>query len=244
MSPCKAIFRREFASYFNTPLAGVFLVIFLLLAGIFTFQMGGFFERGQADLRPFFQFHPWLFLFLVPAIAMRLWAEERRQGTIEVLMTLPIKMRDLVVGKFLAAWAFTITALLFTTPIWWTASYLGDPDHGVILTSYIGSALMAGGYLAIGSCISALTKNQVIAFVLSVVICFIFLLSGFPMVLEFFSGWAPEFIVEAIASLSFLTHFQSLSRGVIDLRDVLYFFAVIATFLYLNGLILDWKKAA
>ena len=243
MSPCKAIFRRELASYFNTPLAAVFLVIFLLLAGIFTFQMGGFFERGQADLRPFFQFHPWLFLFLIPAIAMRLWAEERRQGTIEILMTLPVTMRDLVLGKFLASWAFTLTALALTVPMWWTVSYLGDPDHGVILTSYLGSALMAGAYLAIGSCISSLTKNQVIAFVLSVVTCFLFLLSGFPMVLEFFSGWAPDFAIDAISSLSFLTHFQSLSRGVIDLRDVLYFLGVICTFLFLNGLILDWKKA-
>lgn len=244
MNPVRIIFKREFASYFNTPLAAVFLVIFLFLCGIFTFQLGGLFERGQADMRPFFNFHPWLYLFLVPAVAMRLWAEERRLGTVELLMTLPVTMRDLVLGKFLAAWAFLAVALALTFPIWLTVEFLGDPDNGVILTSYLGSLLMAGAFLSIGSALSALTKNQVIAFVLCVVACFGMLFSGFPVVLDFFGGWLPAFVTEAIASLSFLTHFESLSKGVIDLRDVLYFGLVIAVFLYINALILDWKKAA
>ncbi len=244
MKAVSTIFRREFASYFNTPLAAVFLVIFLFLCGIFTFQLGGFFERGQADLRPFFNFHPWLYLFLVPAVAMRLWAEERRLGTIELLMTLPVTMRDLVLGKFLAAWAFLAVALAMTFPLWMTVAYLGDPDNGVIVTSYLGSLLMAGAFLAIGSALSALTKNQVIAFVLCVVACFGFLFSGFPVVLDFFRGWMPDFLAEAIASLSFLGHFEAMSKGVVDLRDVLYFTLVMGVFLYINALVLDWKKAA
>ncbi|MBC8405166.1 MAG: ABC transporter permease subunit [Planctomycetes bacterium] len=244
MKAIRIIFKREFASYFNTPLAAVFLVIFLFMCGIFTFQLGGLFDRGQADLRPFFNFHPWLYLFLVPAVAMRLWAEERRLGTVELLMTLPVNMRDLVLGKFLAAWAFLAVALAMTFPIWLTVSYLGNPDHGVIITSYLGSLLMAGAFLAIGSALSALTKNQVIAFVLCVVVCFGMLFSGFPLVLDFFGGWLPAFAIEAIASLSFLTHYEALSKGVIDLRDVLYFALVTGVFLYINALILDWKKAA
>jgi gliding motility-associated transport system permease protein len=244
MKAVRTIFRREFASYFNTPLAAVFLVIFLFLCGIFTFQLGGFFERGQADLRPFFNFHPWLYLFLVPAIAMRLWAEERRLGTIELLMTLPVTLRDLVLGKFLAAWAFLAVALALTLPLWMTVAYLGEPDHGVILTSYLGSLLMAGAFLAVGSALSAVTKNQVIAFVLCVVACFGLLFSGFPVVLDFFHSWLPGFLVDAIASLSFLGHFQALSKGVVDLRDVLYFLLVMGVFLHINLLILDWKKAA
>ncbi len=243
MRDLRIIFRREFASYFSTPLAAVFLVIFLFLAGLATFQLGGFFERGQADLRPFFGFHPWLYLFLVPAVSMRLWAEERRLGTIELLMTLPLRTRDLVVGKFLAAWAFVGVALLLTLPLWLTVAWLGDPDHGVILTSYLGSALMAGAFLAVGSCLSSLTKNQVIAFVVCVVACFGFMLAGFPIFLDFFSSWAPQFLVDAIAGISFLTHFESLQRGVVDLRDVLFFLSVIVTFLWMNARFLDWKKA-
>ncbi len=238
------VFRREFGSFFSTPLAAVFLVIFLFLCGIFTFNFGGLFERGQADLRPFFQYHPWLFLFLVPAIAMRIWAEERRLGTIELLMTLPVRLRDLVLGKFLAAWAFCGVALLCTIPVWLTVSYLGDPDHGVIAASYLGSFLMAGAFLAIGSCISALTKNQVIAFILCVIVCFVMLLIGYPVFLGYLTGWAPDFLVDAVASWSFLTHYDALSRGVIDLRDVLFFASVIGVFLWVNALILDWKKAA
>ena len=176
----KAILKRELYGYFNTPVAYVFIIIFLFLTGIFSFYLGAFFERGQADLEPFFRFHPWLYLFLIPAIAMRLWSEERKTGTIELLMTLPISIADAVLGKFLAAWCFTAIALFLTFPMWITVNYLGEPDNTVILASYIGSLLMAGGFLAIGSCISALSKSQVIAFVISVVICFLFILSGFP----------------------------------------------------------------
>ena len=238
-----ALFRREFKSYFATPVAYVFIVIFLVLMGTFTFYLGGFYERGQADLRPFFNFHPWLYLFLVPAIAMRLWAEERKSGSVELLMTLPITPWQAVLGKFLAAWAFTGIALALTFPIWITVNYLGEPDNGAILTGYIGSLLMAGGFLAIGACLSAVTRNQVIAFVFSVVVCFGFLLSGFPMVLDAFSGWAPQIIIDGIASLSFLTHFSNISRGVIDFRDLLYFALLIGAFLYANTIVLQWKQA-
>ena len=235
--------RRELRSYFATPVAYVFIVIFLLLMGAFTFYLGGFYERGQADLRAFFNFHPWLYLFLIPAIAMRLWAEERKSGTIELLMTLPVTPMQAVLGKFLAAWAFAAIALALTFPIWITVNYLGDPDNGAIFAAYIGSLLMSGGFLAIGSCISAFTRNQVIAFVISVVVCFGFLLAGFPLVLDMFSRWAPQFLVDGIASLSFLTHFTDISRGVIDLRDLVYFALVIGTFLYANTIVLQWKQA-
>jgi ABC-2 type transport system permease protein len=238
------IFKRELESYFATPVAYVFIVIFLVLSGALTFHMGNFYERGQADLAPFFNFHPWLYLFLVPAISMRLWAEERKSGNIELLLTLPITMIEAVIGKFLAAWLFTAIALMLTFPLWITVNYLGDPDNGVILAAYIGSLLMAGGFLAIGACISATTKNQVIAFIISVVICFAFLLSGFPIVLDFFRGWAPQYIVDAIASLSFLTHYTSISKGVIDLRDVIYFATLIACWLYANAVVIEMKKAS
>lgn len=243
MNIIKALFRRELTSYFATPVAYVFIVIFLVLMGTFTFYLGGFYERGQADLQPFFSFHPWLYLFLVPAIAMRLWAEERKTGSIELLMTLPITAWQAVLGKYLAAWAFTGIALMLTFPIWITVNYLGDPDNGVILAAYVGSFLMAGGFLAIGACLSAITRNQVIAFVITVVVSFGFLLSGFPMILDMFSGWAPQAIVDGVASLSFLTHFSSISKGVIDLRDLIYFALLIAAFLYANTIILQWKQA-
>ena len=243
MSIVKALFRRELKSYFATPVAYVFIVIFLVLMGTFTFYLGGFYERGQADLRPFFNFHPWLYLFLVPALSMRLWAEERKSGTVELLMTLPVTPWQAVLGKFLAAWVFTGIALALTFPIWITVNYLGEPDNGAILTGYIGSFLMAGGFLAIGACLSAATRNQVIAFVFSVVICFGFLLSGFPMVLDVFSGWLPQVVVDGIASLSFLTHFTNISRGVIDLRDLVYFGLLIYAFLYANTVVLQWKQA-
>lgn len=244
MSQALNIFRRELAGYFATPLALIFIVIFLFLTGIFTFYVGNFFDRGQADLRPFFTFHPWLYLFLIPAISMRLWAEERKSGSIELLLTLPLSSGAAVVGKFLAAWAFTGIALALTFPMWLTVAYLGKPDHGVILAGYIGSLLMAGGYLAIGACMSAATKNQVIAFVLSVVVCFLFTVSGAPMVLDFFQSWAPGFLVNTIASFSFLTHFNAISLGVIDVRDVIYFASLIAFWLYANLVVLEYKKAA
>jgi ABC-2 type transport system permease protein len=237
------VFRREFRSYFQTPLAAVFLVIFLFLAGLFAFNIGGFYERNQADLRPFFQFHPWLYVFLVPAVSMRLWAEERRTGTIELIMTLPFGAADLVIGKFLAAWAFTTVALCLTFPMWITVSWLGNPDHGTIFVAYLASALLAGAFLAVGAFLSALTKNQVIAFVLCAVACFVLLLAGFPAVLDFIRGWAPRGAVEGLASTSALTHYESMMRGVIDLRDVLYFALVMAAFLVLNVFAIDWKKS-
>jgi ABC-2 type transport system permease protein len=243
MNIVSALFRRELQSYFATPVAYVFIVIFLVLMGTFTFDLGGFYEQGQADLRAFFNFHPWLYLFLVPAISMRLWAEERKSGSVELLMTLPITPWQAVLGKFLAAWTFTGIALALTFPIWITVNYLGDPDNGTILAAYFGSLLMAGGFLAIGSCLSAFTRNQVIAFVISIVVCFGFLLSGFPMVLDAFRGWAPQVIIDAIASLSFLTHFANISRGVIDFRDLVYFGLLIGTFLYANTIVLQWKQA-
>ena len=236
------IFKREFLAYFSTPLAYVFIVIFLFAMGAFTFYIGHFYENGSADLSVFFSYHPWLYLFLVPAIAMRLWAEERRSGTMELLLTLPVPLWATVAGKYLAAWAFTGVALLLTFPIWITVNYLGSPDNGVILASYVGSFLLAGGYLAIGACISALTSNQVIAFVVSVVVCFLFTISGAPLVVDFFRSWAPQVLIEAIASFSMLTHFMSITAGVIDLRDLIFFFSLIALFLAANIAIIDLKK--
>jgi len=237
------IFKRELASYFTTPIAYIFIIIFIFLSGIFAFYIGNFFDRGQADLAPFFNFHPWLYLFLIPALAMRLWAEERKSGTIELLLTMPITMTQAVLGKFFAAWVFTTIALSLTFPIWITVNYLGEPDNGVILAGYIGSLLMAGAFLSIGSCVSAMTRNQVIAFVVSAVICLMFVLSGFPMVLDFFSLWAPEFIVTAISSFSFLTHFEAISKGVIDLRDIIYFISLISFWLFANAVLIEYKKA-
>lgn len=237
------VFRRELAGYFATPVAYVFLVIFLAMAGAFTFYLGNFFERGQADLQSFFTFHPWLYLFLIPAISMRLWSEERKTGTIELFLTLPISLGEAVAGKFLAAWAFTGIALALTFPLWITVDFLGNPDNGTILAGYIGSFLMAGGFLAIGAAISAATKSQVIAFVVSAALCFVFTVSGAPIVLNFFAGWAPKAIVDAIASFSFLVHFNAIVRGVIDLRDLAFFASLIALFLFLNAIIVDMKKA-
>ncbi|MEY4787521.1 MAG: hypothetical protein RL692_1415 [Planctomycetota bacterium] len=244
MSPWQVIFRREFRAYFATPLAAVFLVVFLFMSGVFSFSMGGLFERGQADLRSFFQFVPWLFLFLAPALSMRLWAEERRLGTIEVLTTLPIPLWHAVVGKFLAAWFFSLVALALTAPLWMTVSWLGDPDQGVIVAGYIGSAMVSGIFLAIGGFVSALTKNQVIAFVVTIVACFLVLLSGFPLVLNFFRGWMSPGAVEAIASVSVLTHFNSLMRGVVELRDVIYFASGICALMVATTFVVDWRKSA
>ena len=238
------IFKREFAAYFSTPLAYVFIVIFLFAMGSFTFYIGHFYENGVADLSVFFGYHPWLYLFLVPAISMRLWAEERRTGTMELLLTLPVPLWATVAGKYLAAWAFTGVALFLTFPIWLTVNFLGNPDNGVILASYLGSLLMAGGYLAIGACISASTNNQVIAFIVSVVVCFLFTISGAPLVLDFFRGWAPLVLVNAISSFSVLTHFTAISAGVIDLRDIIFFFSLIALFLTANIVIVDLKKTS
>lgn len=238
------IFSRELGGYFATPVAYVFLVIFLGMAGAFTFYLGNFFDRGQADLSSFFVFHPWLYLILIPALSMRLWAEERKSGTIELFLTLPISIAEAVLGKFLAAWAFTGIALALTFPIWITVNLLGSPDNGVILAGYIGSLLMAGGYLAIGAAVSAATKNQVIAFVVAAALCFIFTVSGSPIVLNFFSGWAPQAIVDVVASFSFVAHFNAITRGVIDGRDIVYFGTLIAVFLFANAAIVDLKKSS
>jgi ABC-2 type transport system permease protein len=244
MTQMMAIFKRELVGYFATPLAYVFIVIFLFATGTFTFYLGGFYDAGRADLTAFFNFHPWLYLFLIPAIAMRLWAEERRSGTIELLLTLPVPLAAAVVGKFLAAWIFAGIALALTFPIWITVNYLGDPDNGVIFASYIGSFLMAGGYLAIGAAMSALTRNQVIAFVLSVLVCFLFTVSGLPIVLDIFSAWAPQALLSAIASFSFLAHFNAIQSGVIDLRDIVFFVSLIVFWLVLNGVLIDFKRSS
>lgn len=243
MKQLPIIFRREFSSFFATPLAYVFLLIFLVLSSVFTFYLGGFYESGQANLSPFFNFHPWLYLFLVPALAMRMWAEERKSGTIELLMTLPITRFESVVGKFLAAWVFAGIALLLTFPMVLTVNYLGDPDNGAILTGYIGSWLLVGAYLSVGSCMSAMAKNQVIAFILTVSLCFVFVVSGFSLVLDAFSGWAPQWLLDVVASFSFLTRFQAISKGVIDVRDLLYFLSFIAAWLLATAVVIDLKKA-
>jgi len=237
-----AVFKREFAAYFATPLAYVFIVIFLFAMGAFTFYVGRFYDNGIADLSVFFGYHPWLYLFLVPAIGMRLWADERRTGTVELLLTLPIPIWATVLGKFLAAWAFIAVAVVLTFPIWITVNVLGQPDNGVILASYIGSLLMAGGYLAISASISASTDNQVIAFVVSVAVCFLFTIAGAALVIDFFQLWAPVVLVNTISSFSFLTHFQAITSGVIDLRDLIFFASLIALFLALNVLLIDIKK--
>jgi ABC-2 type transport system permease protein len=238
------IAKREFAAYFATPLATVFLTIFVALTGAFAFYVGNFFDRGQADLISFFSYHPWLYLLLVPAIAMRLWAEERKTGTIELLMTLPISPAEAIVGKFVAAWAVIGVALLLTLPMWITVSVLGSPDNGVILASYLGSFLTAGAFLAIGSAISGLTKNQVIAFIVAAATCFLLLMSGMEMVLNAFRGWAPQFLVSAIQSLSFLSHFEDFSKGVVSLPALVFYASLILFALFANKIIIDRMKAA
>jgi ABC-2 type transport system permease protein len=236
--------KREFAAYFATPIAAVFLVIFVALTGAFAFYVGAFFERGQAELSSFFVYHPWLYLLLVPAIGMRLWAEERKSGTIELLMTLPISPWEAILGKFLAAWAFVGLALVLTFPMWITVNVLGRPDNGVILASYLGSFLMAGAYLAIASCISALTKNQVIAFIVAATVCFLLVMSGLELVQNLFRGWAPASLVSAISSLSFLAHFESITKGMVDLPAIIFYMSLIVFALFANKIIIDQRKAA
>ena len=238
-----AIYRREMRSYFSTPLAYVFIVIFLMLAGIFTFYLGGFFARAQADLEPFFTWHPWLYLFLAPALGMRLWAEERKTGTFELLMTLPVSMGDAVLGKFLAAWSMMAISLALTFPIWITVNVLGTPDNGVIVAGYLGSLLMSGAYLAVSACVSSATRNQVIAFVVSVVLCFIFLLLGFPLILDLFKPLLPGAVISFMSTMGFLQHFDSIVRGVVDLRDVLYFITFIGLWLYAGAWAVDHHRS-
>ena len=234
--------RRELAGYFATPVAYVFIVIFLMMAGALTFTIGGFFQRGQADLSPFFNFVPWLFLFLVPALTMRLWAEERRLGTIELLLTLPLPQWQAVLGKFLAAWAFCAIALALTFPLVVTVNYLGRPDNGVIAAGYVGCLLVAGAYLAVGAAMSAMTKNQVIAFVLAVAVCFLFAAAGSPVVTEFLSQRVP-LLAELARGISLIERFNILQRGVIALRDVVFFASFIGFFLFVNAVVIDHRKA-
>jgi ABC-2 type transport system permease protein len=234
--------RRELAAYFGSPLAYVFIVIFLALSGGLTFYLGAWLERGRADLQAFFDWHPWLYLFLVPAVGMRLWAEERKTGTIEFLMTLPVTTLNAVLGKFLAAWLFVGIALVLTFPMWLTVAYLGHPDHGVILASYFGSWLMAGGMLAISAAASALTRNQVVAFVLAAAISFLFLMSGIELVQATFRGWAPDSLIGTIAGLSLLSAYNAISQGVIDLRALILFGSLIAVSLFINAALVDLKK--
>ena len=236
-------FRRELGGYFATPVAYVFLVIFVALAGVLAFYAGRFLERGQADLQPFFSFHPWLYLVLIPALAMRLWAEERRAGTIEFLLTLPVRPTQAVIAKFLAAWVFAAVALVLTAPMWLTVAYLGSPDHGVILASYIGSFLLAGAYLAIGSALSALSRSQAVAFILAAAACFVLTVLGSPVALAIASGWAPPGVVEALATFSVLAHFDDIARGVIDLRAIVFLGSTILLFLVVNVLVLERVRA-
>jgi ABC-2 type transport system permease protein len=264
LKPVGIIMRREFASYFATPVAYVFIVIFLFLTGLCTFYFGALFERGQADLLPFFNFLPWLFLFLVPAVAMRLWAEERKSGSIELLLTQPVTLWQAVLGKFLAAWLFLGIALALTFPTWLTVNYLGNPDNGAALAAYIGAFIMAGAYLAVGSCMSALTSNQVIAFVLTFVSCGLLVIAGFTAVTEWsrtafegIAGWSlwsagiregiqafGAAFTNGIAGLSFLTHFENIMKGVLDLRDVLFFALVITFFLLASTVLLEARKSS
>ncbi len=243
MASAAHVFRREFAGYFITPVAYVFIVLFLALAAALTFYVGAFFERGRADLQSFFQWHPWLYLFFMPAISMRLWAEERKTGTIELFLTLPVSTAAAVLGKFLAAWAFAGLALALTFPIWLTVNYLGEPDNGVIVASYVGSLLMAGAYLAIGSCLSALTRNQAIAFVLTVAVCFLFNVLGAGVMQPILGDAAPADLLETLASFSLLSHFNNIVKGVIDLRDIVYYALAIGVWLAAAAITVDLKKA-
>ena len=241
MRAIKIIAGRELAAYFATPVATVFIVIFLILQGAMTFNLGNFFDRGQADLSPFFTFLPWVFLLLVPAITMRLWAEERRQGTIEMLLTLPITQGQAVLGKFLAAWAFCAIALALTFPFVITFNFLGDPDNGVIASVYLGALLVAGSFLAIGSALSAATRNQVIAFVVAVAVCFVFAVASYPLVTEFLSRNTP-ILAEVARRLAVLDRYQAFTRGIISARDLVFFATFIGFWLFLNTVLVDQRK--
>ena len=239
----RSIAKRELAAYFESPVAYVFLVIFLLLAGFFTFTFGGFFERGEASLAAFFNWLPWLFLFLVPAAGMRLWSEERRLGTIELLLTMPVAAWQAIVGKFLASWLFLIVALALTFPMIITVNWLGDPDNGVILSGYVGAALLAGAYLAISCMTSALTRNQVIAFILAVLLCLLLILVGFTPLTDLLARWASPWLVESVAKFSVLTNYDGFQKGVLDSRGLLYFASVIAYALFVTGVVIRNHRA-
>ena len=237
------IAKRELAAYFESPVAYVFLVVFLLLAGFFTFSLGGFFELGEASLNSFFTWMPWLFLFLVPAVGMRLWSEERRLGTIELLLTMPVSTWQAIVAKYLASWAFLAIALALTFPVVITVNWLGDPDNGVIIAGYVGSLLLAGTFLSIASLTSALTRNQVIAFILALMLCLLLILVGFAPVTTMLSRFADIWLVDTVASFSVLTHFEGFQKGVLDTRDLLFFFSVIAFSLFTTGVVLRSHRA-
>jgi ABC-2 type transport system permease protein len=244
MKNVMAVIKRELGGYFGSPVAYVFIVIFLLLCGFFTFSVSHFYELGQADLRAFFEWHPWIFLFLIPAVAMRLWADEWRTGTIELMLTLPITLKEVILGKFLAAWLFIAIGLFLTFPLVLTILYLGDPDVGAISCAYLGSFLMAGAYLSVGSMTSSFTRNQVISFILSLVICLFLVLAGWSPVTDVLSGWAPAWIVDVVSGFSFMPHFASIQRGVLDLRDLAYYLSVIFFMLFVNGVILQNRRAS
>lgn len=239
----KAIMKRELGGYFTSPIAYVFLVIFLLLTGFFTFTVGNFFERGEASLVSFFTWHPWLYLFLVPAVGMRLWSEERRLGTLELLLTLPVTSWQAIVGKFMASWAFLALALALTFPVVITVNWLGDPDNGVIVAGYVGSLMLAGAYLAISCMTSAMTRNQVISFILSVMICLFLILAGYTPVTDLLTRWANPVVVQTIAAFSVMTHFEGFQRGVLDTRDVIFFASVIGFALFATGVIIRNQRA-
>jgi ABC-2 type transport system permease protein len=237
------IAKREVTGFFASPVAYVFIVIFLLLSGFFTFMVAGFFQRGQANLVTFFAWHPWLYLFLVPAVGMRMWSEERRLGTIELLLTMPITPWQAIVGKFLASWLILAIALALTFPVVITVNYLGHPDNGVILAGYIGSLLLSGAYLSIAAMTSAMTRNQVVSFILSVVICLFLILAGWPPITNLLTEWAKPWLVDMIAAFSVMTHFESIQKGVIDSRDVLFFLSVIVFCLFSTSVILRAHRA-
>lgn len=242
MSPLQAVMRRELRSFFVTPLAWVFLIIFLIMAGMLTFYVGDFYERGQADLQPFFAMQPWLYLILAPAVSMRMWSEEVKSGSGELLLSMPISLSQAMLGKFLAAWLFMGLALALTFPIWITVNYLGSPDNGIIVAGYLGSWLMAGAFLAIGACLSALTRSQVVAFILAGTVCFVLILIGQPQVQDFFHGALPLRLINALAALSIMRHFEAIARGVLDVRDVLYFLLSIVAWLSAGVMLLDLKR--
>ena len=238
-----AITKRELGAYFASPVAYVFLVIFLLLTGFFTFTAGNFFERGEASLAAFFGWHPWLYLVVVPAIGMRLWAEERRSGTLELLFTMPIATWQAIVAKFLASWLFIALALLLTFPAIVTVNVLGEPDNGAIFAGYLGSFFLAGAYLAITCMTSAMTRNQVVAFILSVVVCLFLVLAGFNPVTDLMVRWASPAVVDTVAAFSVVTHFDGFQRGVIDARDLVFFLSVIGFALFATGVILRGHRS-
>jgi ABC-2 type transport system permease protein len=239
----KTIMKRELAAYFTSPIAYVFLVIFLLLAGFFTFTIGNFFERGDASLVSFFTWHPWLYLFLVPAVGMRLWSEERRLGTMELLLTMPVTTWQAIVGKFVASWLFLALALALTFPVVVTVNYFGNPDNGIITTGYVGSLLLSGSYLAVSTMTSAMTRNQVISFIISVLICLFLILAGYTPVTDLLTRWANPSVVSVIAGFSVMTHFDAFQRGVLDMRDVVFFASVIGFTLFTTGVIIRNQRA-